>query len=59
MSLLVEAIITLAKNKVDFVVIGGMAIRSHGSVVCNAGLGRLLFSRKNKFGKAGKGSGSP
>ena len=31
MSLLVEAIITLAKNKVDCVVIGGMAIRSHGS----------------------------
>lgn len=31
MSLLVEGIITLAKNHVDFVVIGGMAIRSHGS----------------------------
>ena len=31
MSQLVEAIITLAKNHVDFVVIGGMAIRSHGS----------------------------
>lgn len=31
MSLLVEAIIILAKNHVDFVVIGGMAIRSHGS----------------------------
>lgn len=31
MSQLVEAIITLAQNKVDFVVVGGMAIRSHGS----------------------------
>jgi predicted nucleotidyltransferase len=31
MSLLVEAIITLARHDVDFVVIGGMAIRSHGS----------------------------
>ncbi|HEX6279314.1 MAG TPA: hypothetical protein VFZ49_04795 [Pyrinomonadaceae bacterium] len=31
MSRLVEAIITLAENQVDFVVVGGMAIRSHGS----------------------------
>jgi len=31
MSLLVEGIITLARHNVDFVVIGGMAIRSHGS----------------------------
>ena len=31
MSLLVEVIITLARHDVDFVVIGGMAIRTHGS----------------------------
>jgi predicted nucleotidyltransferase len=31
MSLLVEGIITLARHSVDFVVIGGMAIRTHGS----------------------------
>ncbi len=31
MSLLVEGIITLARYSVDFVVIGGMAIRTHGS----------------------------
>ena len=31
MSLLVEGIITLARHGVEFVVIGGMAIRTHGS----------------------------
>ena len=31
MSRLVEAIITLARHSVDFVVVGGMAIRTHGS----------------------------
>ncbi len=48
MSLLVEAIITLAKHEVDFVVIGGMAIRSHGSSYITQDLD-VCYSREKKI----------
>lgn len=47
MSLLVEAIIILAKNEVDFVVIGGMAIRSHGSSYLTQDLD-ICYSRERE-----------
>lgn len=47
MSLLVEAIVTLAKNHVDFVVVGGMAIRSHGSSYITQDLD-ICYSREKE-----------
>ncbi|MBK9216853.1 MAG: hypothetical protein IPM59_14895 [Chloracidobacterium sp.] len=47
MSLLVEAIITLAQHRVDFVVVGGMAIRSHGSSYLTQDLD-ICYSRERE-----------
>lgn len=47
MSLLVEGIITLARHNVDFVVIGGMAIRTHGSSYLTQDLD-ICYSRERE-----------
>ena len=40
---------SLTSSKVEFVIVGGVAITAHGSAISNQRLRYLLFQNKRKF----------